>query len=85
MITIDAENFRRVYFLYTPTVLFGSFFDQVQSDPNFHYGVLFENQILTSSKTQMLVFDNMTDWNTWADYGDVSSSEKQRIDDLFNL
>jgi hypothetical protein len=84
MTTIGAEIYHRFFFIYTPTVLFGSFFDQVQSDPLRKYGVLEANAVLTTSKTQYLTFDNFLDWEVWADYSDVSTSEKQRMLDLFN-
>jgi hypothetical protein len=84
MITIGAETYKRLFFLYTPTVLFGSFFSQVQSDADFRYGALEANAILTTTKTQYLTFDNFPDWEVWADYADVRAEEKQRVLDIFN-
>jgi hypothetical protein len=84
MTTITPSADHRLYFLYTPTVLFGSFYAQVQSDPNYHYGILEKNAQLTTTKTQYLAFDNFIDWQVWADYADLPVLEQTRMQDLFN-
>jgi hypothetical protein len=82
---IAPETYRRVYFLYTPQVVFGSYFDQIHSDPHFHWGVLMEGQQLTTAKTQVQIFDNMADWLVWAGYCSMHPDEVDRITDEFNL